>query len=136
MLCVLTILALALVLIVGYKPPWSNGLRLRGVAAELAGGLRLARSEAIVLNRPSAFELDLAAHRYRIGSGSPHQLPAQLNITLLTIAGERRDEKTGIIRFNPDGSTGGGRISIDNGAQRIDIGIDWLNGRVTIADAH
>ena len=32
----LTILGLALALIVGYKPPWSSGLGLRGTAAELA----------------------------------------------------------------------------------------------------
>ena len=136
MLCTLAILGIALGLIVGYKPPWSGGLRLRGAAAELGSALRLARSEAITHNRPSVFELDLGARRYRVGDGPPRQLPIQLNIVLLTIAGEGRDETTGAIRFNPDGSTGGGRISIDDGAHGIDIGIDWLSGRVTVADAH
>ena len=58
----LTILGLALALIVGYKPPWSSGLGLRGTAAELASGLRLARSEAILRNQSIAFEIDLAGH--------------------------------------------------------------------------
>jgi general secretion pathway protein H len=62
-------------------------------------------------------------------------LPERLTIALLTIAGERRGERTGAIRFNPDGSSGGGRISIDDGTRGIDIGIDWLSGRVTTADA-
>src|SRR5215472_16477462 len=86
----LAILGLALVLIAGYKPPWSSGLGLRGTASELASGLRLARSEAIASNRPVAFDLDIAARRYRVGAGTVRQLPANLSIELLTIAGESR----------------------------------------------
>jgi prepilin-type N-terminal cleavage/methylation domain-containing protein len=40
MIVVLAILGFALVLIVGYKPPWSRGLDLDAGAAELAGQLR------------------------------------------------------------------------------------------------
>src|SRR5271166_6920912 len=71
----LAILGLALALIGGYKPPWSRGLGLRATAAELAGGLRLARSEAILSNRPVALDLDLVGHRYRVGTGTPRGLP-------------------------------------------------------------
>src|SRR2546430_17407007 len=66
---VLAVLAFALALIVGYKPRWSSGLGLRGTAAELASGLRLARSQAILQNRPLLFELDLPRPRFRIGNG-------------------------------------------------------------------
>src|ERR1051325_8184610 len=38
---VLAVLAFALALIVGYKPPWSSGLGLRGTAAELPSRLPL-----------------------------------------------------------------------------------------------
>ena len=48
----LAILGFALVLVAGYKPPWSSGLGIRATAAELAAGLRLTRSEAIARNRP------------------------------------------------------------------------------------
>src|ERR1700726_5338659 len=64
----LAVLGLALALIAGYKPPWSRGLGIEATAAELAAGLRLARSEAIVTNRPVAFDLDLIGHRYRVGT--------------------------------------------------------------------
>src|SRR5271169_5379825 len=63
----LAVMGLALVLIVGYKAPWSSGLGLEGTASELASGLRLARSQAIADNQPVAFSLDLAGHRYRVG---------------------------------------------------------------------
>ena len=129
----LAILGLALVLVAGYKPPWSSGLGLRGAASELASGLRLARSEAIASNRPVPFDLDVTGHVYRVGARAG-RLPANLSIELLTITGETRRANVGDIRFNPDGSSTGGRISLADGKQRVAVGVDWLTGRVSIAD--
>jgi general secretion pathway protein H len=134
LLVVLAILALALTLIAGYRPPWSRGLSLRGTAAELAAGLRLARSEAILSNRQVLFDLDTVGHRYRVGTAAPHSLPADLSLELLTVAGEARKPGEGDIRFNPDGSSTGGRISLIEGKQTVAVGVDWLTGRVSIAD--
>jgi general secretion pathway protein H len=130
---VLAVLGFALALIVGYRPPWSSGLGVRGTAAELASGLRLARSEAISRNRPITFKIDLSDHHFQIGTSVVRPLPARLSIALLTVAGEQRGT-TGDIRFNPDGSSTGGRISIADGTQRIAVGVDWLNGRVSVAN--
>jgi general secretion pathway protein H len=134
LLVVLAVLGFALVLIVGYKAPWSHGLNLRATAAELAAGLRLARSQAIAQNHPVTLSLDLAAHRYRVGDEPPRQLPPLLSIALLTVNGERRGAIVGDIRFNPDGSSTGGRILLADGSRRIAVGADWLTGRVAIAD--
>jgi general secretion pathway protein H len=130
----LAILGLALSLIAGYKPPWSRGLGLQATAAELAAGLRLARSEAILSNRAVLFDLDLIGHRYRVGTGTPRRLPADLSLELLTISGEALNGREGDIRFNPDGSSTGGRISLADGRRRIGVGVDWLTGRVSVAD--
>jgi general secretion pathway protein H len=130
----LAILGLALALIAGFKPPWSQGLSLRATAAELAAGLRLARSEAILSNRAVAFDLDIIGHRYRVGTGMPRLLPANLSLELLTISGEVLNGREGDIRFNPDGSSTGGRISLADGSRRIGVGVDWLTGRVSVAD--
>ena len=134
LLATFAILGLALVLIASYRPPWSSGLGLEGTAAELASGLRLARSEAIRGNRPVAFDLDLVGHRYRVGAGRPRRLSPNLSIELLTIAGEARAAGAGDIRFNPDGSSTGGRISLAEAGRRIAVGVDWLTGRVSVAD--
>lgn len=130
----LAILGLALVLITGYRAPWSSALGLRGTAAELASGLRLARSQAIAGNRPVGLALDLVGRRYRVGDGQPHALPANLSIELLTVVGENRGRSEGDIRFNPDGSSTGGRITLADGRRRVAVGVDWLSGRVTVAD--
>ncbi len=134
MIVVLAILGLALVLVVGYKPPWSSGLGLKGTAAELASGLRLARSEAIASNRSVVLGLDLIGHRYRVGTEAERRLPGNVSIELLTIAGERQGAGIGDIRFNPDGSSTGGRIALDDGRQRLAVGVDWLTGRISVAD--
>jgi general secretion pathway protein H len=52
----------------------------------------------------------------------------------LTITGEQRDVTQGDIRFNPDGSSTGGRISVADGARSIAVGVDWLSGRVSVAE--
>ena len=130
----LAILGFALVLVAGYKPPWSSGLGVKGTASELASGLRLARSEAIAGNRPVAFDLDVTGHVYRVGARAERRLPANLSIELLTITGENRGTSVGDIRFNPDGSSTGGRITLADGKRRMAVGVDWLTGRVTFAD--
>jgi general secretion pathway protein H len=134
MIVVLVILGFALVLVVGYRPPWSRGFDIEATAADLAAQLRLVRSEAIAGNRPVALELDLAGHRYRPGAAAARPLPERLSVELLTIAGERRGTDAGDIRFNPDGSSTGGRIVLADGSRRVAIGVDWLTGRVRIAD--
>jgi general secretion pathway protein H len=131
---VLAVMGFVLALIVGYRAPWSSGLTLEGTAAELASDLRLARSQAIADNRPVAFALDLAGHRYRVGGDPPRTLQPKLKIALLTVNGERRGATAGDIRFNPDGSSTGGRITIADNGRRVAVGVDWLTGRVTVAN--
>jgi general secretion pathway protein H len=133
-LVTLAILGFALVLFVGYKAPWSTTLDLKGAAAELAQQLRLARTEAIARDRPVEFALDLAHHSYRVGDGPAHPLPASLAVQMLTIVGEQQGPGGGAIRFNPDGSSTGGRISLSDGGRRIAVGVDWLTGRVAVAE--
>jgi general secretion pathway protein H len=135
LLVVLAILGFALVLVIGYGSPVGRRLDLRSSAAAVAAGLRIARSEAILNNRAVPFELDLASHRFRSGTGPVQQLPASLAIELLTIGGERRSGQVGDIDFQPDGSSSGGRISLADGRRTMMVGVDWLTGRVSIADA-
>src|SRR5215207_1423692 len=117
-LVVLAILGLALVLVTGFRPPWSRGFDLDSTAAELAAHLRLVRSEAIARDRPVAFELDLANHQYRRGRAAARPLPRELLIELVTITGERQGAAAGAIRFYADGSSSGGRIVLADGWRR------------------
>jgi general secretion pathway protein H len=132
----LAVIGFALVLVTGYKPPWSRGLGLKGTAAELASGLRLARSEAIASNRSVSFDVDVLKHLYRVGTGKVLSLPPHMSIELLTIAGEKRQDGEGDILFNADGSSSGGRITLADGQRSMAVGVDWLTGRVSVTNVH
>ncbi len=134
LLVTLAILGLALVLIAGYRQPWSRGLDLRNTAGAIAAGLRVARSEAIVRNRPVRFLIDFNSRRFGSGPTPLGQLPPALQITLVTIAGEKRNDRVGGIRFDPDGSSTGGRIALADGRRTVAVMVDWLTGRVSIGD--
>ncbi|MGH7044776.1 MAG: GspH/FimT family pseudopilin [Stellaceae bacterium] len=136
LLVVLAVIGFTLALFVGYRAPWSRSLGLHGTATELASELRLARSQAIADNHTVTLALDLADHRYRVGNALPQPLPAKLAIGLLTVNGEKLSASAGDIRFNPDGSSTGGRITLADGGHRVAVGVDWLTGRVTVADEH
>jgi general secretion pathway protein H len=134
LIVVLAILGLALTLIVGYKPPWSSGLGVRASAGQLASALRVARSQAIASDTPVSVMIDLAAHAYRVGQEPDRRLPSALTLELLTVAGERRTAVQSAIRFNPDGSSTGGRITVGDAVRKIAVGVDWLTGRVSLSD--
>jgi general secretion pathway protein H len=134
LIVVLAILGLALVLFTAYRPLPSRGLSADGAASQLVADLRLARSQAIATNSSVVVTLDLPAHQYRVGAGAVRRIPGELRIDLLTIANEQQSERVADIRFNPDGSSTGGRIVLTDDRRKIDIGVDWLSGRVRIAN--
>jgi general secretion pathway protein H len=134
LLVVLAVIGFVLALFVGYRVPWSSGLGLEATARELAAELRLARSQAIADNRAVALALDLVRKRYQVDGEAPRPLPPQIAVGLLTIDGERQSATVGDIRFNPDGSSTGGRIVLAESGRKIAVGVDWLTGRVIVAD--
>ena len=42
--------------------------------------------------------------------------------------------RTGAISFAPDGSSSGGRIERADGGRRMRVSVDWLTGRVGVAE--
>jgi general secretion pathway protein H len=133
---VLAIMGLMLALILTNGPMRSPALQTRAAAAELAQGLRAARARAIALNRRVSFLLDLGDHAYRIDNGTPRLLPADIQLAMLTIAGKASQEQNlGAISFAPDGSSSGGRIELASHGMQLLVGVDWLTGRVSVADA-
>ncbi len=134
LLVVVAVLGLVLALFAGSGSMRSTTLDARAAAADLAGGLREARSRAIATNRPVSLTLDIDAHRWRIEGSPPRLLPPFFALALLTTQGEVRSPHIGDIRFEPDGSSTGGRIELDDRHRKLAIAVDWLTGNVRIAD--
>jgi general secretion pathway protein H len=132
---VLVVLGLMVGLVLARGPVRSRSLELRAAADQLAQTLRGARAQAIRLDRPVSFVLDLARHSYSIGGGRAETLPLHMGLSMITVAGETMGSHIGGIVFEPDGSASGGRIEIADGQRRLQVGVDWLTGRVSVADA-
>jgi general secretion pathway protein H len=133
MMVVLTIVALMTVLIIAGQNRVSPSVHARAAAQALSGALREARSEAMMQDRSVSFTLDVSNRTYRWGNSPRQALSDDLRLSLLIGDDQLRPGEGASIRFDPDGSSSGGRISIDGDNQIWIVGVDWLSGRVTIA---
>lgn len=101
-------------------------------AAEIEATLRRARAAAIAGNRPAVATFDLRTGRYAVDAAAPKALGPALTLRMRAANAEILDEGTARIRFHPDGSSSGGRITITGGTSSSHISIDWLTGRVSL----
>ena len=122
MLVVLAVLGMVAGLVIARGPMRSAGLNARVAATMLAGSLRAARSEAIATDRPVAVLINGPAGTVQIGLRAPRSMGAQLVPPARPIV------------FAPDGSSSGGQVLVAAGPQRRLVAVDWLTGRVSIAD--
>ncbi|MFO1305849.1 MAG: GspH/FimT family pseudopilin [Burkholderiales bacterium] len=122
--------AIALPMVMG-----TSNAEMRSAARQLASGLRLARSEAVAQRRETFLVIDLAGRRFKVDRDArEYPLPKNIELKLYTAQKDLVDEKTGSIRFYPDGGSNGGRITLGAGERKYEVDVDWLTGRVAILD--
>ena len=134
MIVVLAILGLMTALIIAGGTRVSPAVHVRAAAEAISGALRSARSEAVMSNRSVSFRLDIISLSYQWGETPRQVLPNDLRLSLLTGRDQIASEGVGQIRFDPDGGSTGGRVSIEGGDVVWWVGIDWLSGRVSIEE--
>lgn len=133
----LVVVLAIMAMLVAVVPPMVSGVGgtvdLRGAARELGTALRYTRGRAIAGNREIALELDVKDRYYRFSdSDQRHSLPQRLDYNLYAARSEFSDADTGSIRFFPDGSSTGGRITITWGERAYEVDVNWLVGKITI----
>jgi general secretion pathway protein H len=132
---VLVIGAIAYGLILGVPFRGASSSDLKAAARTLASGLRQAQTMAITSRRDAMLTLDVEAREYTLpGETEPRHLPDGIDLKLYTAQSEVTSERKGAIRFYPDGSSTGGRITVSIGERKYLVDVDWLTGRVTIGD--
>jgi len=133
LLVVLTIVALAAVVAAPLLGSGKDKAEFSASVRIVATALRETRSLALTSNRAQALLVDVDRGTIRVGDGGRlASLPSSVRLSLLTVAQERIDGGTGAIRFFPDGSSTGGRLSLLQGAKRSDVMVDWLSGRISV----
>jgi general secretion pathway protein H len=112
----------------------SNG-ELKSAARKVAAGLRMARSDAVATRQDTRVLLDLEHRTFQVERDARvHALPRDLDMKLFTAQSDLVNERTGAIRFYPDGGSNGGRVTLAAGERKFEVDVDWLTGRVAILD--
>ena len=94
------------------------------------------RASAMATRRDALLTLDVEAREF-IAHG--RRASRASSPTTSTSSSTRRKPKSrasarGSIRFYPDGSSTGGRITVASGERKYLVDVDWLTGRVSIGD--
>ena len=134
LLLVLVIMATGYVLVVRLATGGVSGAELKSAARAVAAGLRDARGTAIATQESAALTLDLDKRSFEVPGRRARALPERLELKLYTAQSEIVDNRRGAIRFYPDGSSTGGRVTVASGERRFLVDVDWLTGRVTIKE--
>jgi general secretion pathway protein H len=133
LMVVLAILGLAYALV----PPLFSGAHasaeLKGATRQIAAGLRQARLYAVTRRTEAVLSLDVEQRAFTL-SGDPrtYRLPRQVHLKLVTAQREVIGDTVAAIRFYADGSSNGGRVTLDSGERSFDVDVNWLTGRVAI----
>ena len=103
------------------------------VATDVRTALRRTRMLALRTQRAVDLTIDVEARTLRMeGAQGPRRLPPGIRLQVTT-ADTLKDAAIGRIRYFPDGSSSGGRVTVVSERETIHIDIDWLTGRVSAA---
>ena len=113
----------------------NSSTRLEAVARDLASALRYAHGQALLTHKPVTVSVDLSANHYTISDRERiYDFDEQIEVSL-TVAEEAFSEgESGGIQFFPDGSSTGGRITLEWGKQLRRIDVNWITGAVSLDD--
>lgn len=105
--------------------------QIRATARDIGSALRYVRGLSLANQKQAVFSLDLDNSRYRVENrDKAYPIPDDIEITLVTAQSELEGEGQGNIRFFPDGSSTGGRITLERDGFKHVIDINWLTGSV------
>ena len=107
---------------------------LKSNAQLVAAALRQTRIDAMSSGRSLALLVDTKNHTLQQQDhDNPRQLPDDITLVLATDEQEMLGPDRGGIRFWPDGSATGGRVTLGTEKLSIRVDVEWLTGRVRIS---
>lgn len=135
LMIVLGIMVLGLGAVAVNMSAGNDSMMLKTATRDLASGLRFVRSQAMISHSQAALDFNLGENSYFLsGQNKIYNLPEDIDVTIST-AKEDLHDGTAQLRFFPDGSSIGGRITLEKNKLTQEININWLTGHVTISTA-
>jgi general secretion pathway protein H len=113
----------------------NDATELKVAARDIVSALRFARGQALISHQETTVTLDLAENTYTVsGRNKVYSLAKAIDVTVVTAQNEITDG-LGSIRFFADGSSTGGRVTLELGKAAWQVDINWLTGQIELDDA-
>ena len=112
----------------------NDAMALKAAARDLTSGLRYVRSQAMLSHETATLDFNLSNNSYSLtGQKKIYMLPENIDVTINT-AKEELHDGVAKLRFFPDGSSIGGRVTLEKKSHVQEININWLTGHVTLTE--
>ena len=135
LLVVLFIMVLGLSVVGINLSSGSDGPALKVAARDLVSALRYARGQALMTHQEETVTLDLAENSYTVsGRTKNYLIPKTIALTVVSAQSELTGAGKANMRFFSDGSSTGGRITLEQGRSAWEININWLTGQIKLDD--
>lgn len=135
MTVVLLIVVLGFTVIGANISSGNQSAQLKTVARDLVSAFRYARGQALISHKEVVVAINLAENSYQVSNRDKvYHFSDEIELTLVIAQDEFKDDETGQIRFYADGSSSGGRITMEWGNLEHRIDVNWLSGKVDISD--
>ena len=120
--------------VVGINLSSGNGsTEIKAASRDIVSALRYARGQALMSHQETTVALDLAENTYTVsGRDKVYIIPKTIGVTMVTAQSELAGKGLGNIRFFADGSSTGGRITLERGNTAWQIDINWLTGQIEL----
>lgn len=130
-----------LIIVLGFSVIGSNissgnkSSQLKALTRDLASALRYARGQALISHDEISVAINLAENTYQVSNRDKvYHFSDEIEVTLVIAQDEFKNEEIGQLRFYADGSSSGGRITMEWGKFVNQIDVNWLSGKVAITD--
>ena len=111
----------------------SDSTEIKAAARDIVSALRYARGQALISHQETTVTIDLSDNSYTVsGRDKLYQIPESIDITVVTAQNELSGDGTANIRFFADGSSTGGRVTLERGHTSWKIDINWLTGQIEL----
>ena len=111
----------------------NDSTEIKAAARDIVSALRYARGQALMTHQETTVALDLGDNSYTVsGRDKVYQIPEAIDVTVVTAQIELTGEGEANIRFFADGSSTGGRITLERGKAAWKIDINWLTGQIEL----
>lgn len=113
----------------------NDAAQIKAAARDIVSALRYARGQALMDHEETTVAFDLEENSYTVSNRDKiYTIPDDISLTVVTAQSELTGQGQGNIRFYADGSSTGGRVTLERDKAKLQIDINWLTGACELSD--